>query len=300
LSGSGLEPLVAESGYQLSLGFAAVIAFFGLSGWLLTGSRERNGLLPFLRNRALRVFPAYWIALVFGALVAIAFGAQVPTAAGYVASNVTILLASETGVPPAFGGGWINGSLWTLRWEVACYVVLAVVPGRWIKGVSAGLLVAFVGIWVVRPGFEFLLILAFVTGVMVRSWRVPTTVPYASLAFGGALLLLAAQQTQLACVLGACAALGLMHVPLRFTADLSYGTYVFAYPIQRTIVGVGIAEPLVVAALTAAIVLPLAWLSWELVERRAIGLNRMSVETLRRRLHRPAELTEPQEVAASR
>ena len=51
-----LEPLVAETG-QLSLGFAAVLGFFGLSGWLLAGSRLRTTPLPFLRNRALRIYP---------------------------------------------------------------------------------------------------------------------------------------------------------------------------------------------------------------------------------------------------
>ena len=93
LTGHLSEPLVAESGYQLSLGIAAVIGFFGLSGWLLAGSRQRTPTLPFLRNRALRIYPAYWIAIVFTAAVAVAFGGTLDSALGYVGSNLTIFVA---------------------------------------------------------------------------------------------------------------------------------------------------------------------------------------------------------------
>ena len=61
--------------------------------------------------------------------------------------------------------------------------------------------------------------------------------------------------------------------------DLSYGVYVLAYPIQQTIRylgGEGI-EGLALFGLTLFTVLPIALLSWHLVERPAILIGRRRV-----------------------
>ena len=109
------EPLVAETG-QVSLGLLAVYGFFGLSGYLLTISRQRTSTTDFLWNRALRILPGYWLALVFGAmaatLAAAIIGQRLGTAdaVAYVVSNVALVSGIER-LPPAFGGALVNGSL---------------------------------------------------------------------------------------------------------------------------------------------------------------------------------------------
>ena len=78
--------------------------------------------------------------------------------------------------------------------------------------------------------------------------------------------------TPLAGMALAYAALGLMHLPLRVERDLSYGVYVFAYPITLAFGSLG-ASTAVAAIATIAIVLPLSLASWTWVERPAIGLR---------------------------
>ena len=266
-----LEPLVAETG-QLSLGFAAVLGFFGLSGWLLAGSRLRTTPLPFLRNRALRIYPAYWIAILFTAAVAVAFGGTLEHALHFVGSNLTILGSGEGRIEPAFGGWAVNGSLWTLGVELACYIALAVTPIRWLRPVSVGLVATFLALWPFLTPFVTVLFLAFAVGAAVRIWNIPTTVRSCGVALVVAIGLYALHLTPLAGMALAYAALGLMHLPLRVERDLSYGVYVFAYPITLALGSLG-ASTAVAAIATIAIVLPLSLASWTWVERPAIGLR---------------------------
>jgi peptidoglycan/LPS O-acetylase OafA/YrhL len=61
----------------------------------------------------------------------------------------------------------------------------------------------------------------------------------------------------------------------RFTQDLSYGTYVYAFPMQQLLACLGLAWlPVpVFALLSTAVTLPLAAASWFLVERNALRLK---------------------------
>jgi peptidoglycan/LPS O-acetylase OafA/YrhL len=56
--------------------------------------------------------------------------------------------------------------------------------------------------------------------------------------------------------------------------DLSYGVYIWAWPIQQTIVQVAhVSEPLLLFAITTAILVPIAAASWFLIEKPALGLK---------------------------
>jgi peptidoglycan/LPS O-acetylase OafA/YrhL len=57
-------------------------------------------------------------------------------------------------------------------------------------------------------------------------------------------------------------------------ADLSYGIYVFAYPVQQLVVNyLNPQKPFVIFVLTLIFVLPLAVMSWYLIERKALQLK---------------------------
>jgi hypothetical protein len=66
-------------------------------------------------------------------------------------------------------------------------------------------------------------------------------------------------------------------IPLRWERDLSYGTYIYAFPITRALAALGATSvghlPFTVLALAAT--LSAAAVSWVVVERPALGLKRL-------------------------
>ena len=62
---------------------------------------------------------------------------------------------------------------------------------------------------------------------------------------------------------------------LRLRTDLSYGVYIYAFPIQQLLVIGGLASlnPFVFAVIAAVLVLPVAASSWFLVEKPALSLK---------------------------
>jgi peptidoglycan/LPS O-acetylase OafA/YrhL len=62
---------------------------------------------------------------------------------------------------------------------------------------------------------------------------------------------------------------------LRLRTDLSYGVYIYAFPIQQLLVICGLASlnPFVFTIIAAIATLPLAGLSWFVVEKPAMSLK---------------------------
>jgi peptidoglycan/LPS O-acetylase OafA/YrhL len=55
-----------------------------------------------------------------------------------------------------------------------------------------------------------------------------------------------------------------------YGVDLSYGTYLWAWPVQQTVVGLGVRQPWILIVIATPIVLAIALMSWLLVERPAL------------------------------
>jgi peptidoglycan/LPS O-acetylase OafA/YrhL len=260
------EPLVNET-ERFSLGFVAVICFFALSGWLLAASRERNTVHRFVENRARRILPGYGLALAVGGLVVAGAGGD---AIGYVTAHWSIIVPGPPGMPD---GSFVNGSLWTLSPELMCCAALAVTPPRLLRPLALGWLLVLTALWPwLTGGMEDMLFLAFAVGAAVRLFGLSVT-PVRALGAG----LLAIPTFALGpvpIIFGAYAALGLAHLPLSTDRDLSYGTYVFAFPVQKVLATEF--DTLGVIVGTILIVLPMAWLSWTLVESRALRWRRLS------------------------
>jgi peptidoglycan/LPS O-acetylase OafA/YrhL len=307
LGGFGREPLFEASQRTTSIGFVAVISFFALSGFLLARSRERSSVALFLRNRALRILPAYWIALAFTVLVAVPVAAalrgvayDLSTAVDWMVPRFLFLPGpADDGVNAAFAGGAVNNSLWTLAIEVSCYLALALTPRRYLRPVVIAEL-AFATWWLLTPGLAApgaVLVLAFAAGSAGWAWRewIPLSGRLVAAAVVAAGVALVAGALPLAIVPIAYVALALAWLPIRIERDVSYGVYVLAYPAQQLLVAAGVAAlglP-VLLGVTLAVVLPLAYASWTFVEHPVLSLKDRSLRRV------PSRSLEPVAAAVS-
>ena len=131
------EPFVWLSGNQCILGLVGVFVFFVISGYLVTESWCRSPLPGhFALRRGLRIYPGLMVnvalcALLLGPLVtSLPLGAYFssPELRDFVVKTVTLnpgplalpgVLFADNAV-----GLHINGSLWTLRYEIMMYLMI--------------------------------------------------------------------------------------------------------------------------------------------------------------------------------
>jgi peptidoglycan/LPS O-acetylase OafA/YrhL len=315
LGGFGIDPLSALTKGVEDAGTIAVDGFFLLSGFLITRSFEGTGNLGrYIWHRALRIFPGFWtcLAVVAFAFAPLVFAHERGTLAGffagpasptsYVTSNALLAmrqyniggLLATAPVPLLF-----NHSLWTLQYEFLCYLMV---------GALGTLLV------MTRKPASFLLPLVGCLALFAAAswWRgleqVPTSLRtlelYTFFAIGAcaylyrdripirgsiavlSLLLIAA--TLATRVYGAVLPFALsyltiyaaMRLPLRDfdkRFDLSYGIYIYAFPISQLLTAFGATAFGFAAYFTAAYAgsIVLAAASWFGIEKRALALKNL-------------------------
>jgi peptidoglycan/LPS O-acetylase OafA/YrhL len=103
--------------------------FFALSGFLVAGSSLRLAPPAFLINRALRIFPALWAAVFMAALVVGPIMTELPLGEYFREQQFRAYFLNLFGIiryplPGVFGGTGVNGSLWTVPWEIGCYFIM--------------------------------------------------------------------------------------------------------------------------------------------------------------------------------
>ena len=323
LGGFGLPPALGRQG----LGEFAVCSFFAVSGYLITGSRLTLSLPRFAWHRFLRIYPAFLMALLVVAVVlgpasALLTDAPFDTASAisYVGSNLTMrsgqwfIAGTLPGVPFAPGGSapW-NGSLWTLIFELQCYLAV----GLWLSIPAvrrlpactwlALVLITEAGIFHLGGPSNYYLFMFgtyFAAGAALRvsDHVIPVTRHLALVAIVSAVVITATTDHVLAAVPLAYTLLWCSSsAPRRLKGwrqDYSYGVYVYAFPVQQIAALIGLHRfglPVFLAA-SAVGVAPLAFASWWLVERPIGKLRHVPVPGLLTRRHTappliPANLT---------
>lgn len=302
------------------IGYHGVYAFFIISGFLLARALAREpDALRFAVNRVLRIYPGLLACALVTAFVIGPLGSALPwldymmhpDARTYVLLTADCLCARGW-LPGVFAyagfddmAGIVNGSLWSLSYEVLSYLLLL---GLWLTLRSVRATVAAMA----------LLCAATLALPLVheRLAGVAFTLPY----FTGGLLMYAVQQRfgLQGLVAAGCAAvlalathfgagglafaslgaylivyLGTLPNPGSALAarvgDLSYGIYLYGWPVQQLIKQfTGTTNPWLMLALCVPAVWLLALLSFRLVERPALRLK-APLTALLRRAFEPAD-----------
>ena len=135
----------------INLGRTGVMIFFAVSGFVicrsLDGPREGAGR-RFLIKRFCRLYPAFWVSLIGGALV---------WPSGAAALTWRVLAANATMVPDLFGQPLLLGLYWTLEVELIFYVLclgLHRVGGLHRRAVLAGCVIVLAALPRVLRGLD--------------------------------------------------------------------------------------------------------------------------------------------------
>jgi len=308
------------------LGGLGVAGFFVISGFLVTQSGARLSMPRYLWHRSLRIFPAFLVCLLVTAFVFApalwlyeyggmrGFFQTDGGPVGYVTSNALLGMNqwSVSGLPldvpynQIAGQPVFDGPLWTLEYEFACYLLVAVLAviglrrfGAWV--VPALLAVAWIAITLMHPtggagDYEFVgpvplvggwinpfylvqFVFLFLLGATcaVHRHRIPAS---DALAFICALVTVATILSEGYRVVGYATLAYIVlwmgirlpdmtrHVGARW--DISYGIYIYAFVIQQTLAEIGVRDLGLHLLLTFLFTIPLAALSWRIVERPAL------------------------------
>ena len=308
-----------NNSYGWALGYASVNCFFVISGFLVCGSLlTRKNLGVYLAARALRLYPALLVSVML-CVFALGLWMTPMDARPFLEHSVTqrflwhnsLLFTGpvEFHLPTLFADnpfpGQVNVPLWTLQYELAMYLLLALiyllaraVPERkrnHILSLSIGAIALFC----------FAMFLANIASTNPRTGLMANSVRFGAMFFTGAGFYLLRRRIRLShgtavllCVAVLATSLWrplfvttfwlslpylllyLAYIPrgairsFNCLGDYSYGLYIFAFPVQQLLVwswtSIG---PWALFLATMILTLPLAILSWHFIERPMLSIK---------------------------
>ena len=306
------EPFADVSGW--TFGEIGVVMFFAMSGFLIAKSwNEQPNLAPFSAKRGLRLLPALILAVSVTVFVVGPIFTVLPLSS-YFSDPTTWLYLVRCAFLITFFGTLpgvfetnpypdaVNGSLWTLPVEACCYALAAALGSLGLLRRS-GVLLAFSLLLVlcVTPlspisiapaggttggnlSLVILLGATFVLGNLAYSLRSRLHLSWTIAAVLMALWIVTwgggwSRATGVLAIAFSVLVLA-FRTPAwlrRLTApgDVSYGIYVYAFPVQQSVAAIwGAIDPLLMMAIAFPVTYVLAFLSWRLVERPALALKR--------------------------
>lgn len=324
-----IDPMHHYSVGFMDFGRFAVVIFFAISGFLVAPGLVRGGsYVDYAVNRTARIFPGLIVNVVLTMLVlgpiltTHSLGSYFADPKMYLyAKNISTLTVNYLpGVVSRDGSPLIvNGALWTLHFEVLCYVTLAIsgavgLLGR--RGLFLALWLAFYAIYVaisIDPTINSVLserlstfdsrlerfltfdslFVYFGSGVLLYLFR--ERIPFSLVLAGAALALVlavlplgAGSIVMPICLPYFVVVCGLSSLPGKglLRHDLSYGVYLIHAPI---LIAFGLAFPnmhiwWIGAATVFLVTLVLAFVSWVFVEGPALRKRKVVSNSVHRRI----------------
>ncbi|EKN62782.1 acyltransferase [Schinkia azotoformans] len=283
-----------------TLGNLAVHCFFVLSGYLITISYlNSKNTIDFFKKRALRLIPAFLIAYFLSRTLSSVFNKFIDNPVPYI----------------------FNGTIWTLSWEVLAYVICALIGfagiltpsilgAFWITSyvyiiinygsssptyqVIVPMLFLFLSggfiavneqkLKLTSSGLISILVLSILAFIPELPKRVINTLywlygpefPQEAINYFLYLMLLPLAIIYLG-----------KYIPLILKAknDISYGVYIYAWPIQQTIIFLFLRNnvslhPLLLFALSSIITAITSYFSWRFIEKPALSLKQVKLSNL--------------------
>jgi len=328
--GKQYEPLMQLSKGQITLGGLAVLVFFVISGFLITASFDKDkNVLSFFQKRFLRIYPGLIVVVLLTALVLGPLMTELPLweyfkkpeTYNYLVNNI-VFIRYQDFLPGVFEQNtiphYINCSLWTLKYELLCYFVTAIL------GYFGFLKFRILGVFFIvssltniliqghfidnladwNGGLPFIvksfleLLPYYLAGSLIYLGR--DRLPYrSSFALGSLFLIFVSLPIPglfkpMFSVVGAYLVFYAAYFPkinplnLSKVGDLSYGVYIYGWIIQQIVVQWF--HPHINWFTNCLISLPFilgaSFLSWHLVEKRAMGMKlKISPMFLKKKAH---------------
>jgi peptidoglycan/LPS O-acetylase OafA/YrhL len=287
---------------------------------------QRGDLNHFIWARALRLYPALWLCLPLTVFILAPLLSTTPAKEYYASKETwtyfwrgaTLFNGIRYALPGVFETnplkGQFNGSLWTLPVELRMYVFCAVgwlafswrpalrVPALKIVAPVVALVLYILILRRFSHGIEInnvdVAVFMFFMGATLYFWQDKASLSWATfvalpLLVAGAALIDRGLAFAVYLLCSAPFLLHLAYLPggkirvVNDWGDYSYGIYIYAFPVQQTLARFFPNMPLAAMVLgSGAIAWALAWCSWRLVEKRAMGMKNSCADATQRLLDR--------------
>ncbi len=304
----------------MSLGTLSVLTFFAISGYFISQSyQNKRSLVDFAIARVLRIYPGLLLVLLITVLI---LGPVFTTASisAYFSDSETLLYLPQNlrlwplryDLPGVFDDNpypkAVNGSLWTLAYEVGCYTMVAVVATIGLtedRRRFTVFLIAYatwyVATLLILCGHQghfqtlrniHLLTFPFVIGMSLFQFRNHVKLRLYVLVFLGAASAFSYGSPWFHQLFVLAWSYGVFYLgflklgPLaayNYLGDYSYGTYIYGFPMEQIVAALHKeCTPLRLIILSLPPTIIFAIFSWHLIEERALAQRSSILNRLRR------------------
>lgn len=309
LSGSneGSQWICQITNGQIVLAQIGLSGFFIISGYFIFQSLERSkSIFDYFKKRFLRLFPALLVALLLTILLApLVYKSEIPFFKNYLVytyvPNNLSLYRFQSSIKGVFDNNAyhaINGSLWTIRYEFSLYVALSLLfffrsqkrvvvilvsfafiifyflYNFYLNRLAGSTLFGLQGIHVLNLGTFF------ISGSLLASLQFEK-IKHKSVIFGLSVLIVVLSlyfncYDSVKHLVFPILVILIGFIPLSFLSpfvklgDMSYGIYIYSFPIQQTLVYFFKINTYTLMFISVFLSIGFGYLSWHLIEKRAL------------------------------